>query len=87
MRARTRLGAVAVMASVASSLAAVPARADLTKEQCIDANGKGQDALHDGKLTEARGQLQSCAVSSCPTMIRDAIVGFEQKHGNCVTGS
>ena len=71
MKPRSRLGVAAAMAGVALSLAAAPARADLTKEECIDANSKGQDLLHDGKATAARVQLQSCAVLSCPPMIRD----------------
>jgi hypothetical protein len=71
MKPRSRLGVPAAMVVVALSLIAAPARADLTKEECIDANSKGQDLLHDGKAMAARVQLQSCAVLSCPAMIRD----------------
>ena len=67
VRGAVTLGA----AGLAMSLAAVPARADLTKDECIDANGKGQDLVHDGKLAAARVQLQSCVASSCPAVIRD----------------
>ena len=54
-----------------ASLAAREARADLTKEQCIDANGRGQVLRHDGKLSAARAELRSCVSPSCPAMVRD----------------
>ncbi len=54
-----------------SSLAPTVARADMTKDQCIDANGKGQVLRRDGKLAAAREQLRSCADPSCPAMVRD----------------
>lgn len=60
-------------ASVAVTLGLSPlcARADLTKAQCIDANTKGQDLRRDGKFSAAREQLRTCAVSSCPALVRD----------------
>jgi hypothetical protein len=44
---------VAAALVVASGVASGPARADVTKAQCIDANTKGQELRRDGKLTAA----------------------------------
>jgi hypothetical protein len=47
------------------------ARADLTKDQCIDANTKGQELRRAGRLSAARQQLQSCATAACPGLVRN----------------
>jgi hypothetical protein len=70
MRFVRRMRLPAHLLGAAVLLAIAPARADITKAQCIEANTKGQDLLHDGRLTAARAQLQSCAVASCPKVIR-----------------
>jgi hypothetical protein len=61
-----------VCASIAAGAMLGPgvARADGTVDQCIDANARGQDLLHDGKLAAARALLSACASPSCPKMIR-----------------
>jgi hypothetical protein len=53
------------------ALAAAPASADMTKDQCLDANGKGQELRREHKLSEAREQLRACANPACPAMLRD----------------
>jgi hypothetical protein len=52
-------------------LASAPALADVTKDQCVEANGKAQDLRRDGKLSSAREQLRTCANPSCPAIVRD----------------
>jgi hypothetical protein len=54
-----------------AGLGSAPARADITKDQCIDANGKGQQLRREGKLMAARQQLRLCTDSACPAMVRD----------------
>jgi hypothetical protein len=63
---------------VASALAAAfagtaPAGAQpaLTKDQCVDANGAGQQLRRNGSLSAAREAFRSCAVASCPELVRD----------------
>ena len=56
------------------ALAPAPAWADVTKDQCITANGKGQELRRERKLSAAREQLHICADSSCPAMVRDDCV-------------
>jgi hypothetical protein len=68
-----RLSCFHLAASFATAVAfaSMPALADVTKDQCIDANGKAQELRRDGKLSAARDQLQACGNSACPAMIRD----------------
>ena len=57
--------------AVTVALSTTSALADVTKSQCIDANGKGQELRRDGKLSAAREQFRSCADASCPSILRD----------------
>jgi hypothetical protein len=60
-------------ASIAAALWFLSASsgADATKDQCVDANTKGQDLRRDGKFSAAREQLRQCTAASCPAMVRD----------------
>jgi hypothetical protein len=58
-------------AIVAVAANAMPAHADVTKDQCIDSNTQAQALRRDGKLSAARAQLLKCGDSKCPTIIRD----------------
>jgi hypothetical protein len=62
-----------VVAPIAALVAVVsrPALADVTKDQCIDANGDAQGLRREGKLSEARDKLLLCASRSCPAIVRD----------------
>jgi hypothetical protein len=53
------------------ALASGPASADMTKDECLDANGKAQELRRGHKLAEAREQLRACATPACPAMLRD----------------
>jgi hypothetical protein len=70
VKARVRRFCVAVPLALLS-LASTLASADMTKEQCIDANGKAQDLRREGKLSAARDALRTCASASCPAIVRD----------------
>jgi hypothetical protein len=59
-----RLGVVLLLGSA-------PALADVSKQQCIDANTLGQNDRREGKLAAAKEQLRTCADSSCPALVRD----------------
>ena len=62
---------VASFAALALPLVSGSARADITKAQCIEANTKGQDLRRDGNLAAARDVFRTCAVASCPALLRD----------------
>ncbi len=56
---------------LACLLASGPAFAgDLTKEECIDAHARGQDAREQNKLSLARKLFLTCAQSSCPALVQ-----------------
>jgi hypothetical protein len=47
------------------------ARADPTKQQCVEANDKAQDLRQTGKLRAARVELALCVALSCPGPVRE----------------
>lgn len=49
---------------------AAPASADITKDQCVDANTYGQTLRREGKLVAAQGQFQLCNDAKCPDIVR-----------------
>ena len=61
----------AVALSMAAAIASLtaPARADITRAQCIAANGQAQSLRRDGKLGEARDLLRSCSDPKCPNTV------------------
>lgn len=71
MRPRSRPIPFAASLGAFLALACAPASADVTKDQCLDANGKGQELRREHKLSEAREQLRTCANPACPAMLRD----------------
>ena len=48
----------------------------LSKEACIDAHSRGQDAREQGRLTLARKLFLSCAQSSCPVAVQTDCARF-----------
>ena len=75
MSVRARRGRLLLVTPVAVFFAFVsaPVRADatVTKDQCVDANGEGQELRREGKLSAARENLLLCANQSCPAIVRD----------------
>ncbi len=67
--ARSKSVSSLIVASLA--LSSSLAFADVTSDQCIDANAKAQGLRRDGKLTASRAQLQICVDTHCPAMVRD----------------
>lgn len=43
---------------------------DVSKEACLDAHSRGQDAREQGKLSLARKLFLSCAQSTCPALVQ-----------------
>jgi hypothetical protein len=52
-------------------LASAGASADVTKDECVDANARAQPLRRAGKLRAAREQLETCMDRSCPRIVRD----------------
>jgi hypothetical protein len=58
-------------------LAASPlASADVSKEACIDAHSRGQDAKEQNKLSLARKLFLTCAQASCPELVQGDCARF-----------
>jgi hypothetical protein len=69
--------ALAIAAAIAGLSSSPLAAADtISKEQCIDAHSRGQDAQSDGKLTLARKLFLTCAQSSCPVLVQGDCARF-----------
>ncbi|HTR50743.1 MAG TPA: hypothetical protein VMJ10_08555 [Kofleriaceae bacterium] len=64
--------AVTIALCAASSLA----RADLSKEQCLDAHSRGQDAKEQNKLSLARKLFLTCAQPACPAVVQSDCARF-----------
>lgn len=54
----------------------VPAFAGPSKDECVDAHSKGQDAKDAGKLSLARKLFLTCAQSSCPQIVENDCARF-----------
>jgi hypothetical protein len=68
--------AFAILAS--SSLAI----ADTSKEACVDAHSRGQDARDQGKITLARKLFLTCAQSGCPAAVQGDCARFADDLSN-----
>jgi hypothetical protein len=67
---RSALFRVVALVGLALAGVATPARADVTKSQCVDANSNGQALRLQGKLAAARSDLLFCTNPSCPAIVR-----------------
>jgi hypothetical protein len=69
---RTSLAALAIGGLLASPFAA----ANPSKEACIEAHSRGQDAREQGKLSLARKLFLACAQASCPALVQGDCARF-----------
>jgi hypothetical protein len=68
----TRSFSIAIVLAVSA-----PAFADEpTKEVCLDAHSKGQDARDQGKLSLARKLFLTCAQATCPALVQGDCARF-----------
>jgi len=62
--------------AIVSVLWVATASADVSKEECVDAHGRGQDARDQNKLSLARKLFLSCAQSACPALVQGDCARF-----------
>lgn len=62
---------VALTIVAGSVFLGLPAAADVTKAQCVEADVKAQDARREGRFREAREALHVCSDAVCPPIVRD----------------
>lgn len=67
---------IQVLISIAILTAAPIAAADVTKEECVEAHSKGQDAREQGKLSLARKLFMTCAQAACPALVQSDCARF-----------
>jgi hypothetical protein len=67
-----------LLAVVAPTLSAA---GELSKDECVDAHGRGQDAKEQGKLTLARKLFLSCAQAGCPALVVNDCARFADDLG------
>src|SRR5262245_15002979 len=69
--------AFAILASSSVALADT-----LSKEACVDAHSRGQDARDQGKITLARKLFLTCAQSGCPAAVQGDCARFADDLSN-----
>jgi hypothetical protein len=62
-------------------MARVASAGEPTKDDCVDAHSRGQDAKDSGKLTLARKLFMTCAQSSCPQLVSNDCARFADDLG------
>jgi hypothetical protein len=62
---RLTLAAALLAASASTAIAG-----GMSKEDCIDAHSRGQDAREQGKISLARKLFLTCAQSTCPALVQ-----------------
>ena len=68
----------AALLSLASSFFATECWA-LSKEECLEAHGRGQDQRDGGRLTLARQTFLTCAQSACPALVQADCARFGEE--------
>ena len=71
-----RMIAIAMLA-----MASVASAGEPTKDDCLEAHSRGQDAKDSGKLTLARKLFMTCAQSSCPQLVSNDCARFADDLG------
>jgi hypothetical protein len=69
---RASLALAALGCLIASPLAS----ADVSKEACIDAHSRGQDAKEQGQISLARKLFLTCAQAACPALVQGDCARF-----------
>jgi hypothetical protein len=70
------LAAAIVLTSVGASAA--------SRDECVDAHGKGQELRDKGLLTRAKLQFMTCAQSSCPALVQADCARFGEELAHIV---
>jgi hypothetical protein len=80
-----RLPSGLASALVATSLVtAAPAFAAPTKDECVEAHGRGQDFREEGRLTKARQVFLTCSQAACPALVQSDCARFAEELGRLV---
>lgn len=76
-RGRFAVNSFAALLTFVIGLLSTQARAEeVSKNACIEAHSRGQDARDQGKLSVARKLFMTCAQSSCPALVQNDCARF-----------
>ena len=65
-----------LVAVIAVAFAQPVLAGELSKEECVEAHSRGQDAKDQGKLSLARKLFLTCAQSTCPAVVQSDCARF-----------
>jgi hypothetical protein len=74
------LSAILAASALTTSASAAPP----SKEECLDAHGRGQDLRESRQLARARGMFLVCATSACPALVQADCARFADELGRLV---
>jgi hypothetical protein len=74
--ARARMLAMVLVALSGTSYAAEAQAAPPSKDECVEAHSRGQDARDKGQLADAKRLFVLCAQSSCPALLQSDCAKF-----------
>ncbi len=83
MQNKVRVAAVLTTLVVVASASHAAGTAP-TKEECLEAHGRGQDLREEGKLARARQVFFTCSQSSCPSLVQADCARFGDELGRLV---
>lgn len=69
----------AALASLFALCLTATAHAAPSKEECVEAHGKGQDLREKGKLVEAKKNFLQCAQAACPALVQADCARFGEE--------
>ena len=70
-----------IVVAILLASVSVASAGDLSKEECLDAHSKGQDAKEQGKISLARKLFLTCAQTSCPSLVQGDCARFADDLG------
>lgn len=79
MRGRTMLIGACATALVLASADGECRAAGPTKEECVDAHGRGQEQKERGQLVRAKQTFLTCAQSACPALVQSDCARFGEE--------
>ena len=80
----TRLPTVLLLAAFGLTYAGSASAAPPTKDECVEAHSRGQDAREKGQLADSKRLFLLCAQSSCPALIQSDCAKFGDELGRTV---
>lgn len=80
----TRLPTVLLLAAFGLTYAGSASAAPPTKDECVEAHSRGQDAREKGQLADSKRLFLLCAQSSCPALLQSDCAKFGDELGRTV---